>query len=92
MSEPKARSRAGGHFCMSEEVQNPATAHEDEVPTNGPVHAVCETICNVMALSAEEELGALFINAKKGEELSTALEEMGHVQPPTPIMTDNSTA
>eukprot|EP00957_Ditylum_brightwellii_P097858 7452083-Ditylum_brightwellii.AAC.1 len=77
---------------MSEEVLNLATAHEDEVPTNCPVHAVCKTIRNVMASSAEAELGALFINAKKGEELRTALEEMGHVQPPAPIMTDNSTA
>eukprot|EP00957_Ditylum_brightwellii_P057751 4378532-Ditylum_brightwellii.AAC.1 len=92
MSEPKVRSRAGGYFFMSEEVHNPATAHEDEVPTNGPVHAVCKTICNVMALSAEAELGALFINTKKVKELRTTLEEIGHVQPPTPIMTDNSTA
>eukprot|EP00957_Ditylum_brightwellii_P009118 689532-Ditylum_brightwellii.AAC.1 len=92
MSEPKACSHAGGHFFMSEDVKNLATAQEDEVPTNGPVHAVCETIHTVMALSAEAELGDLFINAKKGEELQTALEGMGHVQPPTPIMTDNSTA
>eukprot|EP00957_Ditylum_brightwellii_P047426 3602690-Ditylum_brightwellii.AAC.1 len=92
MSEPKARSHAGGHFFISEEVKNPDAAQEDEVPTNGPVHAVSEMICNVMALSEEAELGALFINAKKGEELRMALEEMGHVQPPTPIMTDNSTA
>eukprot|EP00957_Ditylum_brightwellii_P051769 3926199-Ditylum_brightwellii.AAC.1 len=77
---------------MSEEVLYPATAHEDEVPTNGPIHAVCEMIRNVMASSAEAELGALFINAKEGEKLRTALEEMGHVQPPSPIMTDNSTA
>eukprot|EP00957_Ditylum_brightwellii_P161547 12299974-Ditylum_brightwellii.AAC.1 len=42
MSEPKARSHAGGHFFMSEEVNNPATAQEDEVPTNGLVHAICE--------------------------------------------------
>eukprot|EP00957_Ditylum_brightwellii_P141361 10770907-Ditylum_brightwellii.AAC.1 len=92
MSEPKACSRAEGHFFMSEEVKNPATVQEDEVPTNGLVHAVCKTIRNVMASSAEAELGAFFINARKGEELRTALEEMGHVQPPTPIMTDNSTA
>eukprot|EP00957_Ditylum_brightwellii_P035063 2657882-Ditylum_brightwellii.AAC.1 len=77
---------------MSENAKSPATAQEDEVPTNGLVHAVCKTIRNVMALSAEAELGALFINVKKGEELQTALEEMGHVQPPMPIMTDNSTA
>eukprot|EP00957_Ditylum_brightwellii_P166392 12666259-Ditylum_brightwellii.AAC.1 len=92
MSEPKAHSRAGGHFFMSEDVKNRATTQEDEVPTNGPVHAVCVTIRNIMASSAEAELGALSINAKKGEEVQMALEEMGHVQPPTPIMTDNSTA
>eukprot|EP00957_Ditylum_brightwellii_P173695 13224641-Ditylum_brightwellii.AAC.2 len=77
---------------MSEDARNPAAAQEDEVPTNGLVHAVCKTIRNVMSLSAEAELGTLFINAKKGEELQTALEEMGHVKPPMPIMTDNSTA
>eukprot|EP00957_Ditylum_brightwellii_P076226 5794538-Ditylum_brightwellii.AAC.2 len=44
-----------------------------------------------MASSVEAELGALFINNKKGEELRMVLEEMGHVQPPTPIMADNST-
>eukprot|EP00957_Ditylum_brightwellii_P207687 15354064-Ditylum_brightwellii.AAC.1 len=69
MSEPKVRSRAGGHFFMSEDAPNPAVTQEDEVPTNGPVHAVCETIRNVMASSAEAELGALFINAKKGGKL-----------------------
>eukprot|EP00957_Ditylum_brightwellii_P087795 6685858-Ditylum_brightwellii.AAC.1 len=40
----------------------------------------------------EADVGALFINAKKGEEMRVALEEMGHPNPPTPIMTDNSTA
>eukprot|EP00957_Ditylum_brightwellii_P083091 6316293-Ditylum_brightwellii.AAC.1 len=78
MSEPKVRSCAGGHFFMSEDVKNLATTQDDEVPTNGLVHAVCKAIRNVMALSTEAELGALFINTKKGEELQTALEEMGH--------------
>eukprot|EP00957_Ditylum_brightwellii_P156746 11930471-Ditylum_brightwellii.AAC.2 len=45
-----------------------------------------------MALVAEVEIGALFSNTWKGEEPLTALQEMGHPQPPTPVMTDNSTA
>ena len=45
-----------------------------------------------MASAAEAKVGALYTNARKGEELRTALEEMGHPQPPTPIMTDNTTA
>eukprot|EP00957_Ditylum_brightwellii_P183566 13982427-Ditylum_brightwellii.AAC.1 len=44
-----------------------------------------------MASTTEAEIGVLFINARKGEELRLALEEMGHPQPPTPVMTDNST-
>eukprot|EP00957_Ditylum_brightwellii_P096530 7351305-Ditylum_brightwellii.AAC.1 len=45
-----------------------------------------------MALAAEAEVGTLYTNALKGEELRTSLEEMGHPQPPTPIMADNTTA
>eukprot|EP00957_Ditylum_brightwellii_P012435 939761-Ditylum_brightwellii.AAC.1 len=45
-----------------------------------------------MALAAEAKIGALYANARKGEELQTALEEMGHPQLLTPIMTDNTTA
>jgi hypothetical protein len=35
-----------------------------------------------MSSAAEEEIGALFINAKKGAFLRTTLEELGHKQPP----------
>ena len=36
--------------------------------------------------------GALYINARKGVEECNILEEMGHLQPPTPVQTDNLTA
>ena len=45
-----------------------------------------------MSLVAEAKLGLLYINAKKGVEEQIILEEMGHMQPRTPIQTDNSTA
>eukprot|EP00957_Ditylum_brightwellii_P072206 5489128-Ditylum_brightwellii.AAC.1 len=45
-----------------------------------------------MSSAAEAEVGALFINSKAVVGLRIALQEMGHPQPPTPIMTDNSTA
>eukprot|EP00957_Ditylum_brightwellii_P158986 12100957-Ditylum_brightwellii.AAC.1 len=45
-----------------------------------------------MSSAAETEVGALFINSRKTVGLQTALQEMGHSQPPTPIMTDNSTS
>eukprot|EP00957_Ditylum_brightwellii_P127057 9686150-Ditylum_brightwellii.AAC.1 len=45
-----------------------------------------------MALLIEVEIGVLFTKTCKGEELRLAVEEMGHLQPPTPVMIDNSTA
>eukprot|EP00957_Ditylum_brightwellii_P152599 11615613-Ditylum_brightwellii.AAC.1 len=44
-----------------------------------------------MASTTEAETGALFINARKGEELCLALEEMGPLQLSTPVMADSST-
>jgi hypothetical protein len=84
LSEPRARSRAGGHFFLSE---------NDQVPRdNGSVHTVAKIIKAVMSSAAEAELGGLFINAKTAVPIRTTLEELGHKQPPTPIQTDNSTA
>ena len=40
----------------------------------------------------QNELAALFINAKEGKIIRMTLEEMGHKQPPTPIHCDNITA
>ena len=84
LSESKARSRAGGHFFMSNNAANP--------PNNGAVLNILQIIKSVMSSAAEAELGALFINSKQAVPARTTLEEMGHPQPPTPIQTDNSTA
>jgi len=55
-SEPKARSRAGGHMFMSA---------NDNIPTNnGAVLNISQIIRAVMSSAAEAKLGALFINAK----------------------------
>eukprot|EP00957_Ditylum_brightwellii_P025529 1930190-Ditylum_brightwellii.AAC.1 len=45
-----------------------------------------------MALMAEVEIGALYSHTRKGKELHLALTKMGHPQPPSPVLTDNSTA
>ena len=87
LSEPNARSRAGGYFYLGNKQEQP-----HELP-NGAVHVVATIIKQVVASAAEAELAALFINAKDGAILRTTLEEMGHPQTqPTPIQTDNSTA
>jgi hypothetical protein len=84
LNESKARSRAGGHFFLSSDVQNP--------PNNGAVLTIAQIIDAVMSSAAEAELGALFINAKEAVHMRRILQEMGHTQPRTPIQTDNSTA
>jgi hypothetical protein len=84
LSEPNARSRAGGHFFLSSDVQYP--------PNNGAILNVAQIIKAVMSSAAEAELGGLFINAKEAVYIRNILTEMGYPQPPTPLQTDNSTA
>ena len=43
-----------------------------------------------MASATEAELGGLFENCQKATSMRTALSEMGHQQPPTPVETDNT--
>ena len=89
LSEPKARSRVGGHFFLS----NKPTSDEKPNPTlNGPVHTVSSIVRHVLSSAGEAEVGALYFNCKDAMMLRTALEEMGHPQPATPIQTDNSFA
>mgnify|MGYP006170828629 CR=1 FL=1 len=84
LSKDNARSRAGGHHYLLEDINFP--------PNNGAIHNVAKIIKSVMSLAVEAGLGSLYINAKKGIEEWIILEEMGHKQPRTPIQTDNSTA
>jgi hypothetical protein len=84
LSEPKARSRAGGHFYMSSET--------DERSRNGAILNISKIMTAVMSSAADAELGALYINACEAVSIRNILHEMGHKQPKTPMQTDNSTA
>eukprot|EP00804_Cyclotella_cryptica_P002223 CCRYP_018253-RA/>CCRYP_018253-RA protein AED:0.45 eAED:0.43 QI:0/0/0/1/0/0/2/0/219 len=75
LNKENARSRAGGHHFISEDVPNP--------PNNGAIHNEASIIKVVMSSAAEAEMGALYTNARKGVEIRNILEEMGHKQPPT---------
>ena len=46
----------------------------------------------VLSSTAEAEFGTLFHNTKEATHLRTTLEELGHPQPPTTVLVDNSTA
>jgi hypothetical protein len=83
-NEKKSRSRAGGHFFLSNDDEFP--------PNNGAILTVATIMKSVMLSAAEAELGALYINAKEAVYIRQILIKMGHPQPKTPIQTDNLTA
>jgi hypothetical protein len=84
LSKQKAQSCTGGHFFMSSDVTNPHN--------NSAVLNISQLVQAVMSLAAEAELGALYINAREAVPMHQLLTEMGHIQPRTPIQTNNSTA
>jgi hypothetical protein len=85
---PKSKSRVAGYFYMGEQPK----PNNEQPPMNGAVLVVCNILRVVVSSAAEAELAGVFYNAKETIALRTTLEELGHEQPPTPIVTDNSTA
>jgi hypothetical protein len=47
---------------------------------------------NVLASAAKAKIGALFLNGQEALPIRVTLTELGHMQPATPMQTDNSTA
>ena len=80
----KARSRAGGHFFLS----NDSTIS----PKNGALLKIAHIIRLGMSSATEAELAALYIMSREAVYIHIILEEMGHAQPPTPLQTDNAMA
>ena len=72
LNEKKARSRAGGHWFLSNNDECP--------PDNGAILNISQIIKAVMSSAAEAELAALYINACEAVHMRNILEEMGHKQ------------
>ena len=84
--QPQAKSRIAGYFHLSN-LPTP-TQH----PTvNGAILIECKTLRHVVASAAEAETAGVFHNAQMAIPRRTVLHALGHVQPPTPLKTDNST-
>jgi hypothetical protein len=91
LSESKARSRYAGYHYLS--AKPSATPDKDPIPPfNAAVHVPCQILREIVSSAAEAELAGLFHNAKEACPIRICLEELGHPQPSTPIVTDNSTA
>ena len=59
---------------------------------NGAIHIIAKIIKNVVSSAAEAEIAGVFMNTKEAVPIRIGLEEMGHKQSVTEIVTDNSTA
>ena len=84
LSRPCGRSVGGG-------IQYLGNLNE---PTqiNGPCHVISKVIDVVVASAAESEYAGVFINAQSGEWTRSILRAIGHIQPPTIILSDNACA
>ena len=78
LSEPKARSRCGGHFYLGSKPSRNYTP-------NGAILNATNIIQTVVTSAAEAEYVSFYINAKLGIPMRHTLVEMGHPQPPTPL-------
>ena len=86
---PKARSRIAGYFyCGNNYIKNTSPTST----LNGPIHIECKLLKHVVASAAEAETAGLFHNCQTAVMIRNMLLALGHVQPPTPSKTDNSTA
>ncbi len=88
LSETKAHSRVCGHFFM---FMGWTPIDGDSINLNGAFFTLCTILCFAVALAAEAELGALFLNCKEGIIFRLTLEELGHPQLRTPVHCDNAT-
>ena len=80
----RAHSQQGGHFYLGNKT--------DPDILNGAIFNLAAIMKMVLSSAAEAEFGALFHNSQKATLLCTTLEELGHPQPLTPTLIDNSTA
>jgi hypothetical protein len=91
---PKARSRVAGYHYLSSQPTKPGLPSPDDPPPpiNGAIDVLCNIMREVLSSASEAELAGVFRNAKAACPINATLEELGHPQPPTVIVTDNTTA
>eukprot|EP00804_Cyclotella_cryptica_P025744 CCRYP_002936-RA/>CCRYP_002936-RA protein AED:0.42 eAED:0.44 QI:0/-1/0/1/-1/1/1/0/153 len=80
----KARSHAGAHIMLSEDVPVPSF--------NGPVLTLSQIIEFFASSATEAKLAGLYVCAKEMVPLRNSLVKMGWPQPKSPIQTNNTTA
>ena len=92
ISEPRARSRTGGHYYLSSLPTDLKKSPNLPPPSNGPIHTECRILKHMVASMAEAEVVGLFHNGQTSVLLQIKLHELSFNQPSTPIKKDNSAA
>ena len=92
ISESKACSWAGGHFFLSSHPQNPNSIPLELPPLNGLIHALSQIIDVIVSSAAEAEIAGNYLDTQAAIPIRTALIELAHPQPSTPIRLDNTAA
>ena len=70
LSAPRARSRAGGHYILTDPFDDATTLPK----SNGPIHSVSKIMDNIMGNAAESEIGAAYINVREAIPIRTTLQ------------------
>ena len=84
-----AQSHIAGYFYLhSPQIQGKVFQKK----YNAPILVECATLRNVVSSAAEAECGGIFHNCNQAIAICHALNEMGHTQNRTSVITDNSTA
>jgi hypothetical protein len=73
----------GGYFFLSSKQNSRKHIH------NGPILATSTVYKNVLSSVMEAEFAETFVNTKEGVNVRNILNDMGHLQPQTPLLTDN---
>ena len=91
LSDPGAKSRAGGYYYISMASEDPKKYPPKQPPLNVTIHFECTTTRNFLASAMGAELGAIFVNCQRGTPTCMELVETVHAQPPNPVVRDSAT-
>ena len=81
---PYTKSRISWYFFLSSDPTKPTTQ-------DAPIRFECKTLHRVVTSSGEWETAAVFHNVQIAIHIRYMLQQLGHLQPPTPIILDNGT-
>ena len=87
LSEPCARSRAGGHYFLGNIFPDMSKPPTTCPLLNGPIHSISCIMSNMMCSADEAEIESTCINGQEAVPICTLLLEIGRPQPVTPIRT-----